>query len=93
MELNSLILASKIVHEMFHGFQQQNNDSRFPDEIDAIYNYKYSNTNLSLKYRENELLVELSECFNIDKYRELLQIKKYRYDNFKYEFILGKINL
>ena len=45
-EIEPIILCSKMVHEMFHGFQQQNNDSRFPDEIDAIYNYKYSNTNL-----------------------------------------------
>ena len=26
---------------MFHGFQMMHNDSRFFDELDALYNYKY----------------------------------------------------
>lgn len=86
-DINPVILCSKMIHEMFHGFQQLHYETRFPDELDAIYNYKYSNENLSLKFKENQILVELNECFNLIKYNELLEIKKYRYNNFKYEFI------
>ena len=40
-EMNPIVLTSKIIHEMFHGFQMMHNDSRFSDELDALYNYKY----------------------------------------------------
>lgn len=80
-------LASKIAHEMFHAYQMSNNEIRFPNERDALYNYKYSDENLKIKLVENNLIVELNEEFNIDKYNLLLGLRKYRYNNFNYEFI------
>ena len=60
-EINPIILCSKIIHEMFHGYQKINKESRFPDEIEAIINYNYDEENLSYKLLENELIVELLE--------------------------------
>ena len=60
---------------MFHGFQMMNHDSRFPDELDALYNYKYEEDNLNLKLTENQLLCRLSIRFEKALFEELLQIR------------------
>lgn len=86
-DINPIVLASKMVHEMFHGYQMSNNETRFPDEMDAIYNYQYLNSNLSIKLRENQLINELVKDFNISKFYELLKLRKYRYKNYNYEFV------
>ena len=86
-EMNPKILASKIIHEMFHGFQQLNNELRFPDEIDALYNYEYNDENLSIKYEENKLLIDLYHNFDIKKFQLFLGLRKYRFQHFNYEFM------
>ena len=83
---DTVILASKIVHEMFHGFQMANNDSRFFDDMDALYNYKYTDGNLSLKLRENRLLCHLAEHFDKTLFAEFLGIRKYRLKMYSYEY-------
>ena len=85
-EMDSIILASKIIHEMFHGFQVANQECRFPNELDALYRYKYSNANLSLKLEENSIITELLEKFESEKLGRLLEIRKYRYSHFPYEY-------
>ena len=35
-DIDPLILASKLIHEMFHGYQRLNAESRFPDELHAL---------------------------------------------------------
>lgn len=85
-EMDSIILASKIIHEMFHGFQRLNNESRFPDELYALYNYKYSDENLSLKIEENRIITELLKEFEAEKLERVLEIRKYRYNRFHYEY-------
>lgn len=85
-QADSIVLASKMIHEMFHGFQRINNESRFPNEIEALYQYKYYDENLSLKLEENMLITELLENFESDKFKKLLEIRKYRYNNFNYEY-------
>ncbi len=81
------VLASKLVHEMFHGFQNLCGWDCFPDEMDALYRYEYDVENLSLRLRENELLAELIRQFDGQKYRTLLQSRKYRSERFPYEFL------
>lgn len=81
------ILASKMIHEMFHGFQNSNNDSRFPQELSALYQYRYSDENLSLKLKEQRLLADMVQEFSGEKLKKLLQYRKYRYDHFPYEFV------
>lgn len=85
-EISAIVLTSKIVHEMFHGFQMMNNDSRFPDELDALYEYKYEEGNLNLKLMENHILYNLSIRFDNDMFFKLLKIRKYRFDFFRYAY-------
>lgn len=84
--IDPIILASKIIHEMFHGFQMINNESRFIDELDALYKYKYDEINHGLKLMENKLIHDLVNEFDLSKYNELLEIKKYRYTNYAFEY-------
>ena len=81
------VLASKMIHEMFHGFQNRNHESRFPGELSALYRYQYSEENLSVKLAENRLIAELTQTFSREKFEQLLRYRKYRYENFRYEFI------
>ena len=81
------ILSSKMIHEMFHGFQSSNNDPRFPQELSALYQYRYSNENLSVKWKENQLIADLAQEFNAEKLAQLLKCRKYRHEHFRYEFI------
>ena len=85
-EMNPIVLASKMIHEMFHGFQRMHKESRFFDELDALYNYKYEEGNLSLKLKENQLLCHLSTQFDREMFEEFLQIRKFRFDTFRYEY-------
>ena len=85
-DIDPIVLASKMIHEMFHGFQKMNNETRFPDELDALYNYQYSDENLSIKLEENKLLVKLLDNYNVDDFNKLLGLRKYRADKFKYEY-------
>ena len=47
-DLPILVLASKIVHEMFHGYQTVENWNCWADEMEALYRYQYNADNLSL---------------------------------------------
>lgn len=83
---DSVILTSKIIHEMFHGFQKANNESRFPDEMEALFYYRYDDRNLSLKLEENKTMIELLEKFDAEKFEGLLSARKHRCDSFGYEY-------
>lgn len=85
-ELEIPVLASKLVHEMFHGFQARNCWNCNANELEALYKYAYTEENLSLKLRENALLLALLERFDEAAYRELLCIRKRRSIKFPYEF-------
>lgn len=85
-EMNPIVLTSKIIHEMFHGFQMMHNESRFFDDLDALYNYKYEEDNLNLKVKENRLLYHLTTQFDKEMFEELLQIRKYRFNTFRYAY-------
>ena len=81
-ELDIHILASKIVHEMFHGYQKIMEWDSFPNEFEALYNYKYSKENIGLNMYENELMVDDYIDLN-----ELLSLRKLRSIKYKYEFL------
>ncbi|MBO4384507.1 MAG: hypothetical protein J5854_03715 [Clostridia bacterium] len=86
-ELKPSVLASKLVHEMFHGYQNMTGVMlNAPNEFEALFRYKYDAENLSLKLRENELLLELMDQFDEDKLAELLAHRKLRSELFPYEF-------
>jgi hypothetical protein len=81
------VFASKLVHEMFHGFQNVQGWNCPVDEMDALYRYAYDAGNLSRKLNENKLLTELLNGFDEWKYRALMQSRKYRSERFPYEFM------
>lgn len=83
-DVNPQILASKIVHEMFHGFQYINEECRFPN-LFQLLDYPNNLRNYQLRHYENQLLVKafketdstdktnlLKEFFSIRKSRENL---------------------
>lgn len=84
-DLDDDILTSKLVHETFHAFQSEKNESRFPNEMEALLRYRYDLQNLSLKIAENKLIIELIESFNQDLFDELINIRKYRLSLYPYE--------
>lgn len=71
---------------MFHGFQMMNKDSRFSDELDALYRYRYEEQNLNLKLQENQLLYHLSIRYDAEKFAEFLRRRKYRRNAFEYAY-------
>ncbi len=84
--LETPIFASKLVHEMFHGFQHQQGWTCWPNEIEALFRYEYDAENLSCKLRENQLLLSLLDRFDADAFRELLSLRKLRRERFPYQF-------
>ena len=85
-ELDLSVLTSKIVHEMFHAFQEKQGWKCFPNEKEAPFKYKYQEENLCIKYHESRLLLKLLDSFDNDTYKELLACRKYRSEKYPYEF-------
>lgn len=71
---------------MFHAFQAEKHWTSFPNEMEALFRYRYCEENLSLKFAENRLLSELSESFSWERLESLLRSRKYRQGAFPYEF-------
>lgn len=85
-EMDLEILASKMIHEMFHGYQMKNRESRHPNELEALMKYDYSVENLSVKMEENRLLADLVENFDEGDFKKFLSLRKYRLLNHEYEY-------
>lgn len=86
-------LASKIIHEMFHAFQQKNEESRGAKELEALMRYRYHTENIGTRYREAELLRALSDRANdgdeaaqAERFRTLLALRAARKERFPYEY-------
>lgn len=79
------IIASKLIHETFHAYQIENNESRFADEINTIVNYKYNELNIALKQEENNLIAKLLNNFNHEDFNKFINIRKIRRKKFKLE--------
>lgn len=65
------ILAANIVHEMFHAYQQENNEKRFPKDLVTL-KYPKNIENFNLKYEENKILADIFEQKDLNKKRTLL---------------------
>lgn len=84
--MDSTTLATKIIHEMFHAFQNIRGESRFPNEFEALSRYRYDAANLSLKYEENQMLLELMDNFSLETYSNFLTYRTFRRKNHPYEY-------
>ncbi|MBO4327322.1 MAG: hypothetical protein J5950_08620 [Clostridia bacterium] len=85
-ELETAVLTSKIVHEMFHGFQRLQGWDCWPDELEALVRYEYDAENLGIKLRENELLLAMTESFDSAAFSELMSLRSLRREKFPYQF-------
>lgn len=65
------ILAADIVHEMFHAFQAEQGEKRFPDDL-ITFCYPEDAYNYTEKLQENQLLAKAYRERDIRKKRELL---------------------
>ena len=80
------VLASKIVHEMFHGYQTLQHWDCFANETEALCRYRYCEGNLTLRLRENELLLRMLNHFDEAAYHEFLSHRKLRSEKYPYEY-------
>lgn len=71
-------LTASIVHEMFHAYQNEAGEKRYPDEIRALLEYRYSTENLSMKLLEAELMRDILLEGKENRFSELLSIRKLR---------------
>jgi len=85
-EMDPDVFTSKIVHEMFHAFQEERGWNCFANEMEALFRYRYDAENLSIRLCENERLLALAGRFDEAAYHELLSYRKYRSERFPYEF-------
>ena len=83
LEEDAELLASNLVHEMFHAFQRSKGENRFPNDL-TMLNYPETVENLKIKHLENQLLAKAYLAENTDEKKELLNkfmsIRKYRSD-------------
>ena len=84
-DMEQEVFASKIVHEMFHGFQNKSGWNCFPNETEALMRYRNDCRALGIKLRENELLLELLAGHDEDKLSELAACRRERLSLFPYE--------
>ena len=85
-EMDLDVLTSKIIHEMFHAYQMECGESRFPEEVEALLKYRYSPLYLQIKFQENLLLASLHERFQVSDYEKFLSLRKRRMAQFPYQY-------
>ena len=66
------ILSANLVHEMFHAYQYENKETRFPRDLVTL-DYPYNVYNFCLKYEENKLLSKAFYESNLTVKRQLLE--------------------
>ena len=80
------VLSAKIVHEMFHAFQQECGEKRFANEFEAILKYQNSVELLALRCEENRILSSLCAAFEEVAFTRLLSLRKLRMQQYPYEY-------
>lgn len=80
------VLASKMVHEMFHAFQNIMGEKRWANEAVALNRYRYDPNNISAKIRENRLIAEIIHDFDGEMVGRLLAMRAARRNAFPYEY-------
>lgn len=66
------ILSANIVHEMFHAFQYENGETRFPKDLVTLA-YPDNVHNFCLKYEENKILSKAFHESNLTAKRQVLE--------------------
>ena len=77
LEYDFDILTSKIVHEMFHAFQAEQQELRYPNELVGL-DYPVMEENFNLKFHESQLITNLIKNFQCEELNKLYTLKKMR---------------
>ena len=80
------VLASKIVHEMLHAFQNASGEKRWADERAALVKYRYDEDNLSARLAEAECMRECLTGDAPEAFARLLSLRKARMTRFPFEY-------
>lgn len=80
------LLAASIVHEMFHAFQNIQGESRWADERAALFDYRYSAENISLKLHEAALMQDILTDGDPSAFAELLRLRRMRAERYPREY-------
>ncbi len=78
--------CASIAHEMFHAFQRESGESRWPDENEALMRYEYSEENIAGRLAEAGLMREIIGTGGGEAYKRLVGIMRKRADDFPFEF-------
>lgn len=92
-EISIEVLAANIVHEMFHSFQNEQDECRYPNDLDGL-DYPLDLENFYMKYKENRLLTRAIDSNDEKEKMVLLEkfigYREYRFSKFgekiKYEW-------
>lgn len=71
-DIDTDILTSNLVHEMFHAYQQENEETRVPYDLVTL-NYPNDINNFCLKYEENKLLAKAVLENNLNAKRQIIE--------------------
>lgn len=83
MDVN--VLASKIIHEMFHAYQHEQKEKRFADELEALLTLSPTAHYYTLLYEENQCLLALSQEANEAAFNRFCALRKARYQQYQAE--------
>ena len=80
------VLASKIVHEMLHAFQNASGEKRWADERAALVKYRYDALHISARLEEAACMRRCLEGEDPEAFRRLLSLRRARMERFPYEY-------
>lgn len=80
-EIDVEILAYCLVHEMFHCFQFEYNEIRFPNDL-KLLNYPSDVSNYNNKFYENQALVQAYCQHDKEALKQFYEIRNYRFSQY-----------
>ena len=80
------VLASKIVHEMLHAYQNASGEKRWADERTAMVKYRYEAANIAARLEEAACMRKCLEEEDPAAFARLLGLRKARMERFPYEY-------
>lgn len=81
-DFDAEILASDMIHEMYHCFQYESGESRFPDDL-KLLNYPSDLQNYLNKYQENQQLAKAFSGNDKKALKRFFEIRNFRFDKHK----------
>lgn len=79
-------LTASIVHEMFHAFQQESGEKRYPNEMEALMTYAYDQENIAIKLEEIKVLISAIQKHDKAALNKFLEMRKYRLKTYRYAY-------